>query len=328
MHTALIGLSILLAGAGSWCCARLLGRTTAWSSRRALQILGLLLPALVLSVLAAVLIHFVSQLCFLTAPPLDVTLTQALVTLGGLALGAGLLLNLLRMLLLPWQVRRRTWPAPAALVARVGLQADTLGLRRAPQVRIAADARSWALVAHPLRPTLVLSRGLLTLLDAEELAAVLRHELLHLRHGDLWWTALAGILHDLVPFWGPTRRLYRLLRLEQELACDDGVVGESRRLALASALARVWQAGLGPGPALRGSRVRVPPAAGLPVEARIRRLLDRPGSVPAPPLYRALGAGGAVLGVILGLQVAATVWTMGQLQCDWHQLGMLTALMP
>ncbi len=327
MHTALIGLSVLLAGAGSWCCARLLGRTTAWPSRRALQLLGLLLPALVLSILVAVLIHFVSQMCFLTAPPLDVTLTQVLATLGGLVLAAGLLLNLLRTLLLPWQVRRHTWAAPATLVACVRVQAAAQQ-SRVPQVRVADDSRPWALVAHPLCPTLVLSRGLLTLLDAEELAAVLRHELLHLRHGDLWWTVLAGFLHDLIPFWGPTRRLYRLLRLEQELACDDGVVGESRRLALASALTRVWQAGLGPAPALRGTLTLVPPAAGQAVEARIRRLLEGPGSPPSAPGYGALGAGGAVLGVILATQIAATVWTMGQLQCDLHQLGLLTAWLP
>ncbi|HMA35411.1 MAG TPA: M56 family metallopeptidase [Chloroflexia bacterium] len=328
MHTALIGVSVLLAGVGSWLCARLLAQATAWNSRRTLQLLGLLLPACVLSVLAAILIHFLAQVCFLTAPPLDVALTQLLIAVGALGLAGGLFLNLLRTLLLPWQVRHRTWAGSPALAARVQVQARTLGLQRVPQVRIAPDGRPWALVAHPLRPTLVLSTGLLALLDVEELDAVLGHELLHLRRGDLWWTVLAGILHDLLPFWGPTRRLYRLLRLEQELACDDGVIGASRRLALASALARVWQAGLGPGPAWRGTLTLVPPAPGRTVEARIRRLLDRSGSVAASPIYRALGAGGAVLGLILAVQIAATLWTMGQLQCDLHQFGMWATGMP
>jgi hypothetical protein len=328
MHTALIGVSVLLAGIGSWLCATLLRRTITWSNRRTIQVLGLLLPAFVLSVLAAILIHFLAQACFLTAPPLDVALTQLLTTVGALGLAGGLLLNFLRTLLLPWQVRHRTWAGSPALAARVQVQARTVGLRRVPPVRVATDGRPWALVAHPLRPALVLSTGLLALLDTEELDAVLGHELLHLRRGDLWWTVLAGILHDLLPFWEPTRLLYRLLRLEQELACDDGVVGEARRLALASALARVWQAGLGPGPAWRGTLTLVPPAPGRTVEARIRRLLDRSGGVAARPGYRALGAGGAVLGLILAVQVAVTLWTMGQLQCDLHLLGMWAAGMP
>jgi len=58
---------------------------------------------------------------------------------------------------------------------------------------------------------------------------------------------LRGILRDLTWFLPITRRLYKRLLVEQEVACDDRVTGEPRRLALASALARVWQAELGAG---------------------------------------------------------------------------------
>ncbi len=113
MHTLLILVSLALALGGSGICRHLLGRARAWDTRRAVQVAGLLLPALVLSVLAAVMTHFLSQICFLTSPPADVTLASGFSLVGVLGLTMALLLTGGRALALPWYLRQRTWEAPA-----------------------------------------------------------------------------------------------------------------------------------------------------------------------------------------------------------------------
>ena len=61
--------------------------------------------------------------------------------------------------------------------------------------------------------------------DAAEQAAVLAHERVHARRGDLWWNALAALLSCLFwfhPLAGPARRRFLA---DQELACDSAVLG-------------------------------------------------------------------------------------------------------
>ena len=174
-----------------------------------------------------------------------------------------------------WHIYPRSWLASAGFQARVRCCAAAVGVRRAPKVRVTVDLGPWALVTGLLRPQVVLSTGLLALLDAEELDAVLCHELIHLRQGDMLRTIVAGALHDLSWFIPPARRLYALLRMEQELACDDALHEESRRLALASARARVWQAGLSGPPVPRNALTLLPTGPRSSLEWRVRRLEPR-----------------------------------------------------
>jgi beta-lactamase regulating signal transducer with metallopeptidase domain len=190
------------------------------------------------------------------------------------------------------------------------------------------DPHPWALVIGLFRPQLVLSTGLLALLDAEELDAVLAHELIHLRRGDVRWTILAGTLQDLGWFLPPARRLYRLLRVEQELACDDALCEEPRRLALASALTRVWQAGVSGAPAPRNALTLLPAGSAGHVEGRVHRLLAAPARPAAVHRWAGTLALGAVVGLVLLLQAGATLWTMTVVGCDLHQMGLVAALMP
>ncbi len=318
MHTLLILLALSLAGLGSLVCHRLQRPAHSWADRHTLQLAGLGLPVIVLSLLGGTLVHFVSQLCFQMAAPLDVTLTTNLAGLGLAGLVGAILLNSLRVLLLPWYIYRRTWAAPAGVQTTVPRLAAEIGLRRPPPVQLILDARPRAFVTGLRRPHLLLSSGLLAILDTAELEAVLCHELLHLQRGDLWRNALAVVLHDLTFFLPPTRRLYHVLRAEQELACDDQVVGPARRLALASALARVWQHQLGVAPAARGVLALLAPRATAAVEVRLRRLLDQPGGVP-PRSHRAWLVVSGVGGVVIGAQLAATLWVMTLLQCTLLQ---------
>ncbi len=326
MHTLLMLSAVALAGAGSLVCNRLLPRARAWDSRRALQVAGLLLPAALFGLLIAVATEFVCEVCFRITPPTDLLLSLSFAGVGVAGLVGAVILNSLRLVMLTRHLRGRTWSAPAWLQAQVAEQANELGLRQPPQVLVAADARPWALAAGFFPPYLIVSSGLVGLLDNEELDAVLCHELMHLRRGDLWWTALAGVLHDLTWFLPTTRRLYRLLRAELELACDDYLVGERRRLALASALARVRLAGLGTGPEARGSLALLDAPLDRSIEARLRRLLDHSGHAAAPGALTALPvfAGGVALVVLL--QVGASLWATNMLGCNLGQAGTMNML--
>jgi hypothetical protein len=71
---------------------------------------------------------------------------------------------------------------------------------------------------------------------------VVAHELAHLRRGDMRLAWLALWLRDTFCYLPISRQLYQQLRHDQELACDDlAVAVTGRPLALASALAKVWQ---------------------------------------------------------------------------------------
>ncbi|HEX8598642.1 MAG TPA: M56 family metallopeptidase [Chloroflexia bacterium] len=326
MHTLLIAVSLLLALGGSLACVWLLRFACALITRRLVALAGLLIPALSVVLLSVFTAHFLAHVCFLAAPPLDVAITQALIGVGALGLAIAFTLNVLRATLLPIQMKRRSWEAPSHLLERVRRLACGTDLRmslsRVPGVRVCADTEPWALAAGLLRPQLVVSSGLLAFLDDEELDAVLTHELQHVRRGDLWWTALCGVLRDLTWFLPATRHLYALMLSEQEMACDDAVAGEPRRLALASALVRVWQKGLRVevAPPPRGSLAFLTPRRWDQVEERARRLLDHPGVTTQVSPYKAIVALGVLLAVFMLAQIASAMVAMQGMGCDIHQL--------
>ncbi|MCS0590946.1 M56 family metallopeptidase [Massilia norwichensis] len=79
-----------------------------------------------------------------------------------------------------------------------------------------------------LRPRIVLPADFLLRYDAAEQAAVLAHEALHARRGDLWWNALAALIGCLFwfhPLAGAARRRFLA---DQELACDSAVLGSGQ----------------------------------------------------------------------------------------------------
>lgn len=80
------------------------------------------------------------------------------------------------------------------------------------------------LLAGLARPRIVLPADFAQRYDPAEQAAVLAHERVHARRGDLWWNALAALLGCLFwfhPLAGPARRRYLA---DQELACDSAVL--------------------------------------------------------------------------------------------------------
>lgn len=104
--------------------------------------------------------------------------------------------------------------------------ADEMGLRHAPQVRVASDDMVPA-VTGLFRHTLILPRNWRESLSGDSLRQVLRHELGHLKHRDLWWNwaaLLVGSVHWFNPLvW----RAISAFHEEQELRCDARALAAS-----------------------------------------------------------------------------------------------------
>ncbi|MCL4544884.1 MAG: M56 family metallopeptidase, partial [Chloroflexi bacterium] len=220
----------------------------------------------------------------------------------GLLAAAALALAFVRLCLLWCLTARRSLPIPPALQASVHGVAHRFGLAP-PVLLLTASQRPQALVCSwpGGRPRLLLSLWMPSRLDAREMEGVLAHELAHLARRDHALVWLVVLLRDAFWYLPSSRTAFRQFQYQQELACDDLAVGVTGRpLALASALAKVWQAALGPRPAATGVGLA---GAHANVEGRIRRLmaggqLSTGDAVHQPgPLVRAGGAAVAVLGL-------------------------------
>ncbi|MGC2465144.1 MAG: M56 family metallopeptidase [Candidatus Acidiferrum sp.] len=131
-----------------------------------------------------------------------------------------------------------------------------------------------------LRPRLLISRGVLRALSAEELDAALRHEHSHRTSRDNIKRLVILLAPDMFPFFRPFRILERAWSKFTEWAADDeATTGDSRRaVSLAAALVRVARMGSGPRlPFLSTSLL----ACDRDLSARVDRLLHGVPRTPA-----------------------------------------------
>lgn len=153
-----------------------------------------------------------------------------------------------------------------------------------------------------LRPRLVISRGVVRALGAEQLAAALRHERAHWAARDNLKRLCMLLTPGILPFAGSSATLERGWRKFTEWAADDRAVAgsERRSFALAAALVRVAR--------MTADAPQPPVAAHLlgdadQLSARVERLLR-----PAPRSRHASGAGPIlVLGAILLMAASLAV---------------------
>jgi beta-lactamase regulating signal transducer with metallopeptidase domain len=163
--------------------------------------------------------------------------------------------------------------------------------------------RPLALTCGLFRPTVLLSTWMVEHLDRRELEAVLAHELEHVARRDYLVTWLATMLRDAFFYLPTSWAAYRQLQQEKELACDDLAAGATHRpLALASALAKVWQH------AVEGPRfARLGTAQSLTgvdesINDRIERLLATPQPLPKTAPVR-IGMWSGSIAALVGLLV-------------------------
>ncbi len=164
------------------------------------------------------------------------------------------------------RILRRATPAETDLAAAALHVAERLHIRRAPHVLLTSLDCS-PFVCGILRPTLVLSQGVLELLSAEELQQVLTHELAHVKRRDLVWGWLPQLAAMLYFFHPLAHLVRRCVYLERELACDQLAMAHSSRTPAeyAETLVRVVSS------ASRPTILRSVAAAGLAGAIRARR---------------------------------------------------------
>ena len=134
------------------------------------------------------------------------------------------------------------------LQALCAQQAQALGLRRCPQLRMSSAIAS-PQVAGLWRPVVLLPAS--QLLTPEESAMALAHELAHLRRGDLWLVWVPAIAQRLFFFHPLVAWAMREYALNREAACDAQVLQQHRaapqtygRLLLRLGVAHPTHAGL------------------------------------------------------------------------------------
>ncbi len=140
------------------------------------------------------------------------------------AIGAGvfLLTGLASCRRLQRRAKRLAVPTPPLLAALFEEERARLGLRR---VRLlVTDAASGPMATGLWQALILLPPGLEERRKPEEIALALRHEMTHVRRGDLfivWLAWLAGALHWFNPMiW----YALALLRRDRELACDEALL--------------------------------------------------------------------------------------------------------
>jgi Zn-dependent protease with chaperone function len=324
VHTLLGLSSLLLVLVGSALALRVLRRLDHWAQRRDLQVLILAAPILSLTLGLGGLYHFVGRTCFIAAPRWDYWSGVALPLLMGLIALGGLGLGILRLALLAWVLGRRGMPASPGLQTIAGQLAARLDAP-CPRVRVCAYDRPLALTYGLWRPTVLLSAWMIQHLDGRELEAVLAHEIGHVARRDYLMGWLATVLRDAFCYLPTSWAAYRQLQQEKELACDELAVGLTQHpLALASALAKVWQH------ALAGTRTGIAQALlgrGDAIEDRIKRLLNARPTVVAPRARAlVLGVGFAGLIGLIALQVVNVTILLAPMGCGpaaplWRLMG-------
>ena len=276
MHTLLGLSSMLLLIFGSYLTLGLLRHLGDWSQRRGVQFFVLAVPLLSLGLGIGGLHHFTGRACLRDAPSWDSLLGVALPLGMGLVTVGALVLGGVRLILMAQVVARSGETASPELQALADGLAQRLGAAR-PRVLLRVYDRPLALTCGLFRPTVLLSTWMVEHLDRRELEGVLAHELEHVARRDYLLIWLATMLRDAFFYLPTSWTAYHLLQQEKELACDDLAVGATHRpLALASALAKVWQHAVeGPRFARFGSAQSLT-GVDESINGRIERLLATP----------------------------------------------------
>ncbi len=282
MQPLLIPSSLLLVVLAGRLALAVLARFEDWPRRRQVQLAVLVAPVVSLGVGLGGLHQFLGRICFLSTLSWDYLVGIVLpVSMGFVALG-GLGFGVVRLVIMHMALGRRGRTADAEVQRMAECLATHLEVR--PRVLVCNADRPLALTFGLRRPIVLLSDWMVRQLDSRELESVLAHEVSHVARRDSLVTWLATVLRDAFFYLPTSWAAYRQFHYDKELACDDlAITATGRPLALASALAKVWQHTIG-GSAAAPAQAFVEPNHAF--EQRIERLLAARSSGAAIPEYR------------------------------------------
>jgi len=161
--------------------------------------------------------------------PLSIPQPRATMSLGAwvILVWSGVSFSFLAFMLFHWrQVAQRAHdalPAHARFTECVDEARRAIGLRHGVRIRLIRGSMSPA-VCGLFRPVILLPESLVSRLAPAQLRAVLLHELIHLRRGDIWVNCAQALL-QIVYWWHPLLWLAnaRIRRVREE-AVDDAVM--------------------------------------------------------------------------------------------------------
>ncbi|MFT5526760.1 MAG: beta-lactamase regulating signal transducer with metallopeptidase domain, partial [Pirellulaceae bacterium] len=159
------------------------------------------------------------------------------------AYGVGASLFLLRLLLGTWGGHRLRTASKRidepSLLQMIAAQSRRVGLKLVPTVAY-CERVSVPMVVGVLRPVVLLPVSIVTGLDAEQFAAIISHELAHIRRYDLLMNLIQRLVEALLFFHPVVWYISRKMSVEREVCCDDLVVSSGYdRLDYVGALLRM-----------------------------------------------------------------------------------------
>jgi beta-lactamase regulating signal transducer with metallopeptidase domain/uncharacterized GH25 family protein len=139
----------------------------------------------------------------------------------------GVIFFLLRLMIALWGGHRlRTQAIRVTDANLLRLMSDQAARLKVKVVPILAYCERVAVptVVGVLRPMILLPASLMTGLPPDDFAAIIRHELAHVRRYDLWMNLLQRIIESLLFFHPAVWFVSRRLSAEREICCDELVV--------------------------------------------------------------------------------------------------------
>jgi beta-lactamase regulating signal transducer with metallopeptidase domain len=144
-----------------------------------------------------------------------------------------------------FSMRRGGWFAPPALRQLFDRLRQELVPGRKVEWKITKRVTG-AMAVGILRPVILFPVGLVNALSAQEVEAILRHELTHLLRYDPVWNAVQELLVNIFFYHPLVYLLARRLDREREYACDDAVSATTDRSLYAKALLQAAKYSLNP----------------------------------------------------------------------------------
>ena len=191
------------------------------------------------------------------------------------------------------------------------------GLKRIPPLLLLPPDVQGAFVIGGKTPRVLISPALVEALTADELDAILAHEVAHIRAHDVPVTVVAGLLRDLVA-WNPVAHLaLRRLITEREFEADRCAARlTGKPLAVASSLLKMCE--LIGRPQLRSIRAAAFLGRKAPLRRRVANLLAlADGRISATESGYLPYLAAALLAVVLGLQAGAQVAQQSDFAIVW-----------